>query len=472
MKSAVETLTPTRVKLSVEVDEAELKPSLDEAYKTIGQQVNVPGFRKGKVPARIIDQRFGRGAVVQQALDAKLPDLYRDAMLENDLTPLGQPELNITELPVEAGKDLKFEAEVDVVPTFDIPEFDDVTVEVDPVTVSEEDVTARVDELRTRFGTLVGVEREAADGDFLSIDIRGTIEDEEIETAEAVSYELGSKTMIEGLDEAVTGAKAGETVTFEAPLAGGDRQGEIATITITVNSVKERQLPELDDEFAQLASEFDTWEELDADLRSQAEKAAGLQQQVQARDKLLEKLLEIVEIPVPENVVEQEVHNHLEGEDRLEDDEHRAEVTESTTNGLKSQFLLDALVNRYEVEVSQNELVEYIIGTAQQYNVNPNEFAQQIDQQGQVPMIVAEVGRRKALAVVLEKATVVDTEGNAVEIETAPEADESADAAQQAPGDAAEVEGDDVEVIEVDGADDEAADDSETDETADETSKA
>src|SRR5690606_12957905 len=356
VKSAVEKVSPTRVKLSVEVSSEELAPRLDAAYKAIGASVNIPGFRRGKVPPRIIDQRFGRGTVVQQALDEALPEDYTRAMQENDLRPLGQPELNLTELPVEAGKDLKFDAEVDVVPEFELPDLSGIEVEVDPLEVSDEDVQVRLDALRARFGTLVGVDRPAAEGDFTSIDLKAVVDGEEVDSVTGVSYEIGSGTMLEGLDEALIGHVAGDTIEFQAPLAGGDRAGQTADITVVLHSVKERQLPELDDEFAQLASQFDTLEELMADLRRQAEQGARREQGIQARDRLLDKMLELTDIPVPENLVEAEVHQHLEQENRLEDDEHRREVEESTRKAMKTQFLLDALAAREDVQVGQNEL--------------------------------------------------------------------------------------------------------------------
>ncbi|WP_298747391.1 trigger factor [uncultured Serinicoccus sp.] len=444
MKSAVETLTPTRVKLTVEVPAADLKPRLDAAYKSIGANVQIPGFRKGKVPNRIIDQRFGRGAVVQEAVNEALPEYYTQAMTENDLTPLSQPEVNLTSLPMEEGQDLAFEAEVDIVPQFELPDFSGIEVQVDPVQASEEDVQTRIDNLRERFGTLKPIKRKAKTGDHLTIDLTATIGEEEIDSVTGVSYEIGSGTMLDGLDTALRGTKAGETVEFQSPLAGGDRKGEKADVTVTVQAAKERELPELDDEFAQLASQFDTMDELRADLAQQAEQGARFEQGVAARDKVLEAMLEMVEIPVPDSLVEAEVHRHLEGEDRLEDDEHRAEVTESTKKAMQTQFLLDALVKRDEVEVDQGELIEYIMMTAQQYGMNAQQFAQQIDQQNQVPAMVAEVGRRKALANVLEQATVTDTEGNVVDLD-AIEGDDDEDADEEvAPGDQVVEAGDEV----------------------------
>lgn len=417
MKSAVETLTPTRVKLTVEVPAADLKPRLDAAYRAIGAQVQIPGFRKGKVPNRIIDQRFGRGAVVQEAVNEALPEYYTQAVAEHEIRPLGQPEVNLTSLPMEDGQDFVFEAEVDVVPEFELPDFSDISVEVEPVAATDEDLETRMEALRGRFATLKPITRKAKTGDHATIDLSARIGDEEIDSVTGVSYEIGAGNMLEGLDKALRGTKAGETVEFTAPLAGGDRAGEAADITVTVQAVKERELPSLDDDFAQLASPHDTLEELQEDLRKQAEQAARFGQGIEARDKVLDAMLAKVEIPVPANLVEAEVHRHLEDEGRLADDTHRAEVTESTTKAMKTQFLLDALVARDEIGVDQGELIEYIMMTAQQYGMNPQEFAQQIDQGGQVQSMVAEVGRRKALANVLEAATVTDTEGNVVDLD-------------------------------------------------------
>ncbi|WP_432536330.1 trigger factor [Kineococcus arenarius] len=418
MKSDVETLNPTRVKLTVEVGYDELKPSLDAAYKSIAGQVQVPGFRRGKVPARVIDQRFGRAAVLEEAVNDALPKFYQRAVEERELRPLGQPTVDVSQAPdPKTGGDLRFSVEVDVRPTLELPVLDELEVSVDDLAISEEDVEQRLDALRERFGTLTGVDRPAADGDFVSLDLRAEIDGEEIETAKGISYQVGQGNMIIGLDEAVTGLSAEGTTTFTAPLAGGDRKGQDAQITVTVQSVKERVLPDADDDFAQLASEFDTLDELRADLRTQVEQSKKFEQGLQARDRVLEKLLELVEVPVPESLVEAEIHTHLERENRLEDAEHRAEIDESTRAALRSQLLLDALAEREEVGVEQQELLEYLVGQAQQYGMEPNQFVQMVDQAGQVPSMVSEVRRRKALAVAMEKATVKDASGNVVDLE-------------------------------------------------------
>jgi trigger factor len=419
VKSAVETLNPTRVKLTVEVPYDELKPSLDAAYKTIGSQVTVPGFRKGKVPPRVIDQRFGRGAVIEEAVNEALPKFYLQAVEESDVKPLAQPTIDVTGVPdPQAGGDLTFTAEVDIRPSFDLPELDGVEVVVPDATVSDEDVAERLQSLRERFGSLVTVDRAAQDGDFLSIDLAASIDGDEIDSVKGISYQVGSGEMLEGMDDVLPGLSAGETTSYSAPLAGGERAGEDSLVTITVQSVKERELPEADDEFAQLASEFDTLEELNGSLREQAEQTARYQQGIQAREKLLDNLLEQVDIPVPEAIIEAEVKQHLENEGKAEDDEHGVEVAEEARKAFKAQLLLDAIAEKEQVAVGQQELIEYLLASAQQYRMDPNEFIKAVDQAGQVPQMVSEVGRRKALAAVLERAQIKDESGNTVDIQS------------------------------------------------------
>ncbi|MCG2801645.1 MAG: trigger factor [Cellulomonas sp.] len=420
MKSAVETLEPTKVKLTVEVTYDELKPSIDEAYKHIAEQVSVPGFRKGKIPPRIIDQRVGRVAVIEHAVNEGLSSFYAQAVRENDLRPLGSPQVDVTAVPglpgTEEPGELHFTAEVEIRPTLELPALDTLSVSVDGLEVTDEDVTARLDALRERFGTLVGVDRPAADGDYVILDLTATIDGEQIDQVAGVSYQIGSGTMLEGMDEALTGLSAGETTTFTSTLAGGDRAGEESLVTLVATTVKERQLPPADDDFAQLASEFDTLAELQDDLRRQAETGKSGGRAVQARDLLLEKLLEAVEIPVPAGVIETEVHRHLESEGRLEDETHRAEVTEESTTSLRRQILLDTLAEQLDVKVSQSELVEYLVGAAQQYGMDPNEFISTLDKNGQIPATVGEVARGKSLAVALRRVQVLDPAGAVVDL--------------------------------------------------------
>lgn len=418
MKTTVEKLSPTRTKLTISVTPEELKPSINHAYEHIAEQVTIPGFRKGKVPPPIIDQRVGKAAVLEHAVNEGLDGFYRRAVEENDVRPLGRPEADITEWPNEKdfSGDLLLTIEVDVRPEVTLPAFDDITITVDAAEVGVDDVEEELDRLRSRFGTLVTVDRPAKKGDFAQIDLVAVIGGEEVDTAANISYEIGSGELIDGIDEALETLTAGETTTFEAPLMGGDHEGENAQITVTLNAVKERELPEADDDFAQIASEFDTIGELRQSLRTQVERAKAFGQGTAARDQLVDKLLELVEIPVPEQLVEDEVHRHLEQENRLEDDVHRAEVKESSEKTFRTQILLDEVAQGEDIKVSQDELTQYLVQGAAQYGMDPNEFVKILSENGQIPSMVGEVARNKALAVILGKVEVVDTNGAKVDL--------------------------------------------------------
>ena len=418
MKTTVEKLSPTRTKLIISVTPEELKPSIKHAYEHIAEQVTIPGFRKGKVPPPIIDQRVGKAAVLEHAVNEGLDSFYRRAVEENEVRPLGRPEADITEWPSDKdfSGDLLLTIEVDVRPEIALPDFSDLTLTVDAAEVSVDDVEEELDQLRSRFGTLVTVDRPAKKGDFAQIDLVARIGDEEVDTAANISYEIGSGELIEGIDEALDTLTAGESTTFEAPLMGGDHEGEKAQISVTLNAVKERELPEADDDFAQIASEFDTIGELRTSLREQVTRAKSFGQGTAARDLLVEKLLELVEIPVPDQLVEDEVHRHLEQENRLEDAEHRAEVTESSEKTFRTQILLDEVAQTENVKVGQNELTQYLVQGAAQYGMDPNEFVKILSENGQIPSMVGEVARNKALAIILGRTEVVDTNGAKVDL--------------------------------------------------------
>ena len=423
MKSAVENLTPTRVKLDVEVSFEELKPSITEAYKTIATQVQVPGFRKGKVPNQLIDQRVGRGYVLETAVNSGLNGWYQEAVIENKLIPLSRPEVEITEVPDPSGTDgvVKFHVELDIRPEIELPEYEGIEVEVAALEATDADTEKALDELRGRFGTLKAEDRPAADGDFLTINIDAKIDDVEVDSASDLSYQLGAGNMLDGLDEAATGLSAGEEAIFSTKLAGGEHAGEEAQVTVKVTSVKVRELPEANDDFAQLASEFDTIAELKEDLAKQAAESKTVEQGVEARDKVLEKLVDLVEVPVPESVIADQLEQHFKpenahGTEEHDTEEHRAEVKENTEKAFRNEVILDAIAEKEEIGVSQAELIDYIVSSASQYGMDPNQFAQMLDSSGQVNMIVGEVRRRKALAAVLAKASVKDSEGAAVDL--------------------------------------------------------
>lgn len=416
--STVEKLSPTRVKLHITVTPDELKPSISHAYEHIAQDIQIPGFRKGKVPAPIIDQRVGRGAVIEHAVSEGLDTFYREAVTANEVRIVGRPSAEVIEWPSDKdfSGDLKVEVEVDVRPEFDLPALDGVTVEIDAVDTDDAAIDAELDRLRARFGTLVTVDRPAAKGDFVELNLVATIDGAEIDRAEGVSYEVGSGELLEGIDEAVESLTAGEDTTFRSSLVGGDHAGQEAEVSVTVTAVKERELPEADDDFAQMASEFDTIAELRASLAERVSEQSVYVQGAAARDKLIEALLAKVEIPVPAQLVEDEVHTHLEGEGRLEDDEHRAEVTEASEKQFRTQMILDKLAEAHDVQVSQEELTQYLIQSAAQYGMAPQEFVDALQQGNQLPAMVGEVARNKALAIALGKVSVVDTNGKAVDL--------------------------------------------------------
>lgn len=418
VNSTVEKLSPTRVKLHITVSPEELKPSIQHAYEHIAQDVQIPGFRKGKVPAPIIDQRIGRAAVMEHAVNEGLDGFFRQAVAENDIKMLGRPSAEIVEWPSEKdfSGDLVVDIETDVRPEFEVPDYEGLKVVVDAIEVDESKIDEELDRLRSRFGTLVTVDRPAAKGDFVELDLVATIDGNEIDRAEGVSYEVGSGELLEGTDEAIESLTAGEDTTFRSKLVGGERAGEEAEVSVTVKAVKERELPEADDEFAQMASEFDTIAELRDSLAEQAKTRGAFTQASSARDKLVETLLEQVEIPVPEQLVEDEVHRHLEQENRLEDDEHRAEVAEASEKQFRTQMLLDAIAEKLDVKVSQEEFTQYLIQSAGQYGMAPQDFIQAIQQGGQLPALMGDVARNKALSIVLGKVEVVDTNGDVVDV--------------------------------------------------------
>jgi len=434
VKSTVEQLSPTRVRINVEVPFEELKPDFDAAYKTLAQQIRLPGFRPGKAPARLLEARVGRGAVLEQVINAALPKKYSEAVTEADLRPLGQPEIEVTKL--EDGQEVAFTAEIDVRPDITLPAFGELAVTVDPIEVADDDIEEQLHSLRARFGTLTGVERPVQDGDFVTLDLSAAVNGEDVPEASTtgMSYEVGSGQLIEGIDEALIGMSAGDTADFTTALLAGEFAGQDAVVSAVIGTVKERELPEADDEFAQLASEFDTLEELKSDLRERVNRVKQVEQATEARDKVLEALLETTEVALPEAVVKAEVDSRLhdavhpfdhdeekfaasliaQGSSREEFD---ASAQSEAENSVKTQLLLDALAEAENTTVDNDELTERIVYQAQRYGVTPEEYIQQAQQANQLGAIFADVRRGKALAGVVAQATVTDTAGNAVDLD-------------------------------------------------------
>ncbi|MGV0815183.1 trigger factor [Mycolicibacterium boenickei] len=432
MKSTVEQLSPTRVRINVEVPFTELEPDFDRAFKALAQQVRLPGFRPGKAPRKLLEARVGRGAVLEQVVNDALPSRYSEAVSASDVKPLGQPEIEVTKL--EDGQELAFTAEVDVRPEITLPEFDALKITVDPIEVGDDEVDAELQSLRARFGTLTGVERGAQEGDFVSIDLSATVDGTEVPEAatEGLSHEVGSGQLIEGLDEAITGLKAGESKVFTTKLAAGEHAGKDADVTVTVKSVKERELPEPDDEFAQLASEFDTIDELKESLTDQVRRVKSVQQAEQIRDKAIEALLEQTEVPLPEKIVQAQIddalHNAIHGLDHDEDkfaeqlteqgssrEEFDADNKTNAEKAVKTQLLMDAVADKLDIQVGQNDLTERLVLMSRQYGIEPQQLIQILQQNNQLPAMFADVRRGLTIAAVVHAATVTDTDGTVID---------------------------------------------------------
>lgn len=416
MKSSVETLSPTRVRFDIEVAYDEMAPHVDSAYTKIAKQVNIPGFRKGKVPAAMIDQRVGRGTVLDEAINSALPEFYGQAAREHKVLVIGRPTVDIKEF--KDNEKLTFTVEVNIRPDINLPDFSKMEIKVHNAVVTEDQITEQLDELRARFGTLHDVQRAVKTGDFVNIDLVAKINGEDVEggTANDISYEVGSNRMVDGLDAALEGLNVGDSKSFDTQLVG-QQDGEKGEVSVTVRAVKERELPPLDDAFAKLASEFDSLADLKKDVAERLERLRKLEQGAQARDRLIDKLVAELEIPIPEEIVEQEIHDHLERENRLEDTEHRAEVDRDTRAALKQDFLLDAVVKSESVDVTEMELTEYLVRTSQRYGMAPDKFAEELQKAGQINQLISEVARTKALANILSRISVTDESGKKVDLE-------------------------------------------------------
>jgi trigger factor len=434
VKSTVEQLSPTRVKINVEVPFDELKPNFDRAYKKIAQQVRIPGFRPGKAPARILEQRLGRGVVLDEVVSEAVPAKYAEIVQAGEVRPLGRPDIEVTK--IEDGDHLVFTAEVDVRPDIEMPAFGEFAVSVDDIVVTDAEIDEQVDGLRTRFGTLTGVDRPVEHGDFVMLDLSATVDGEEVEEAATtgLSYEVGSDQLIDGLDEALTGASEGERRTFTTTLMAGEFAGREAQVTASVGAVKFRELPVADDDFAQLASEFDTLEELRDDLRQRLGKVKAMQQGAQARDKLIEELLAATDVPLPESLVEAEVEARKydavqvfdHDEERLAQwleeqgqtpEQFETDLRSSSRDVVKTRLVLDAIADAEELSVNETELMERIVMQAQRYGISPNEYVQRTEATNEMGNLYAELRRTKALALVMSRATVTDATGNVVDVE-------------------------------------------------------
>jgi trigger factor len=432
VKSTVEQLSPTRVRINVEVPFKELQPDFDKAYKELAKQVRLPGFRPGKAPAKLLEARVGREAILDQVVNEALPSRYGQAVTESEVRPLGQPKIEVTKK--EYGEELTFTAEVDVRPDFTLPDLSALTITVDPIKVSDEEVDTELQSLRARFGTLTGVERAATSGDFVSIDLSANIDGEDVPEAstKGLSHEVGSGQLVDGLDDAIVGLKAGESGTFTTEMAAGPHAGEEAEVSVTVVSVKERELPEPDDEFAQLASEFDTIDELRANLSDQVSRTKRVQQAEEIRTAALDALIEQVDMPLPEAIVQAQVdstvHNAMHGLDHDEAklaealekqgssrEKFDADTRAEAEKAIKTQLVLDALGDDLDIQVGQQDLTERLVVTSRQYGIQPQELLGYLQQQNQLPAMFADVRRGLTIAAAVEAATVKDSAGNVID---------------------------------------------------------
>jgi trigger factor len=432
VKSTIEKLSPTRVRINVEVPFTELQPDFDRAYKQLAQQVRLPGFRPGKAPAKLLEAKVGRGAVLEQVVNDALPARYSEAISSGDLRPLGQPDIEVTRM--QDGEELVFTAEVDVRPDIELPDLSAMKISVDPVEITDEDVDAQLQSLRARFGTLKGVQRPAENGDFVSLDLSAEVNGEEIPDgkADGLSHEIGSGQLIDGLDEAIIGLSEGESKTFTTKLVAGEHSGQDAAVTVTVKSLKERELPDADDEFAQLASEFDTMEALRENLVEQVRRVKRIHQAEKIRDSALETLLEMVDVPLPEAIVAAQVdsalHNAIHGMGHDEDkfaealvaqgssrEQFDAETREAAEKAVKTQLLMDAIADELDIQVGESDLSERLVLMSRQYGIEPQQLVNLLQQQNQLPVVYADVRRGLAVAAVVEKATVSDTAGEVID---------------------------------------------------------
>jgi trigger factor len=434
--STIERLSETSAKLTITVPFAELKPHVDKAYQDIAGQVSIAGFRKGKVPRTLIDQRYGRAAVLQEAINAVLPGAYEAAIAEQKITPLGQPDVDVTKL--EDDDEVEFTALVDVRPDFDLPDFATIKIDVTNADVTDEQVNERVELLRQRFATYSDVERAAKKGDYIIFDLSAAQGGKELEDSQAhgMTYQVGTGGLIDGLDEAVKGLKAGESKTFSSKLVGGLHKDESADITITVSKVQKQDLPEVDAEFAGLVSEYDTAEEMIAGLRDSLERMARLEQASQARDKALDAVIDATKFPLPENMVSGEVEarkeqiteqlsrmgmsieDYLErGEESTKDpEEFWADMAKHSERAIRAQIILDKIAEERAIPVSQEDLTAMLLQKAEENGSTPDEEAKHMVEHGHMAEWLGDIRRGKAVGLIVNSAKVVDANGKQVNV--------------------------------------------------------
>jgi trigger factor len=426
VKTTVSEVGDSRVRIEVEVEPADVEKSIERTARELAGEMKVPGFRKGKVPAQMVIQRIGREAVVEETLRAALPDWYERALLASGVNPVGDPKLDVPSMP-DAGEPLAFSIEVAVRPEAQLGDYKGLEVGRAEPEVPEEAVDAELERLREGFGSLKPVEREAGDGDYLLIDYKATTEGEPIEGADARDFllELGAEGMLEGFDEALGGAKAGEERTAEIHfpddyqperLAGKDAEFEIS-----VKEVREKQLPELGDDFASEASEFDTLEELRADIADKIRAALDRQAAESFRESAVDAAVEKATVNVPEDVVTARAtemwerverslaargiapESYLEMQDRTREDVI-GDARPDAEQQLKREAVLVAVAEAESLEVSDDELTESLSHAAEHEGVKPAKLLEQLRSSGRDSLLREDLMLRKAADVIADSA--------------------------------------------------------------------
>lgn len=425
MKTSIETIDPVQVKLTVEVEPKRVKQAFDRAARELAKQVDIPGFRKGKVPRRLLEQRFGAGVIAQTAMEDALSSYYAEAVQAEDLQPIAQPEVDVETFDETEG--CVFTATVEVRPDFDPPDHTGIGVSFPEWDVDDDEVDQQLASMRERFAEVDEVERPAKVGDLVTLDLEVEVDGAKLEdaTVDDALYEVGSEGVTPQLDEEVVGKEAGDTFTYEdvLPEEYPEHGGEQATFHVSVKDVREKTLPALDDDFATSASEFDTIAELRADLQRSLTRRKVEQAQHELRGRILEAYLARVDVPLPPAMVEQEAANRLHEVEHqaerfgmsvedllaaqgLSAEEHAEQARTQATGSVKAQLVLDTLATKIEPDLAPADIDREIVRHAQANGVAPDEIARIIQEQGSLPALIGDIVRRKTIDAIVAAADI------------------------------------------------------------------
>jgi trigger factor len=433
MKASVEPLEGNKVKLSVEVDEQEFERALDQAFRKIAREVRIPGFRPGKAPRRVLEARLGKDAARTEALRDSLPDYYAQAIREQDLDAIAPPEIDIT--AGEESGPVTFDAVVEVRPQITVPGYGGLRVTVPNPAVTDEDISGQVDRLRGNFGTLETVTRPARDGDYLTVDLKATEGENVLHETTDELYELGSGSIMPKVDEELQGARAGDILRFSAEMPGHeghDHEIPIISFTVLVKEVKEKILPELTDDWASEASEFDTVDELREDIAKRIRVVKAVRAQMTLRNGVVDALIELVEDDIPEALVNSELSRRIHDlGHRLEEqgatiaqyiqatgqteDAVLEELRVSATQAVKADLALRAVAEAEDLEVTDDDLDTEIERLAERTRMKPKDVLRQLERADQLPAVRSDIKKAKALEWLVEHAELVDEEGHPVD---------------------------------------------------------